>query len=46
MIKFKNYEELIKMVNDSEYGLGGGVFTQDITKALIQQEQWKLGVFG
>jgi len=26
--------ELIKMVNDSEYGLGGGIFTQDITKAL------------
>ncbi|ASM34748.1 aldehyde dehydrogenase B [Campylobacter sputorum subsp. bubulus] len=34
VIKFKNYDELIKMVNDSEYGLGGGVFTNDITKAL------------
>lgn len=34
VIKFKNYDELIKMVNDSEYGLGGGVFTKDITKAL------------
>ncbi|MBR8462931.1 aldehyde dehydrogenase family protein [Campylobacter sp. faydin G-105] len=34
VIKFKDESELIKMVNDSEYGLGGGVFTQDITKAL------------
>ncbi|PSM52032.1 aldehyde dehydrogenase B [Campylobacter blaseri] len=34
VIKFKNEEELIKMVNDSQYGLGGGVFTKDITKAL------------
>ncbi|WP_297574038.1 aldehyde dehydrogenase family protein [uncultured Campylobacter sp.] len=34
VIKFKNEDELIKMVNDSEYGLGGGVFTKDITKAL------------
>ncbi|MCI6988113.1 MAG: aldehyde dehydrogenase family protein [Campylobacter sp.] len=34
VIKFKNEDELIKMVNDSEYGLGGGVFTRDITKAL------------
>lgn len=34
VIKFKDQEELIKMVNDSEYGLGGGVFTKDITKAL------------
>ena len=34
VIKFKDEAELIKMVNDSEYGLGGGIFTQDITKAL------------
>ncbi|WP_169779947.1 aldehyde dehydrogenase family protein [Campylobacter curvus] len=34
VIKFKNEEELLRMVNDSEYGLGGGIFTQDITKAL------------
>ncbi|MBP3224890.1 MAG: aldehyde dehydrogenase [Campylobacter sp.] len=34
VIKFKDETELIKMVNDSEYGLGGGVFTRDITKAL------------
>lgn len=34
VIKFKDEDELIKMVNDSEYGLGGGIFTQDITRAL------------
>lgn len=34
VIKFKNEDELIKMVNDSEYGLGGGIFTNNITKAL------------
>lgn len=34
VIRFKDHKELIKMVNDSEYGLGGGVFTKDITKAL------------
>ena len=34
VIKFKDEAELIKMVNDSEYGLGGGVFTNDITRAL------------
>lgn len=34
VIKFKNQNELIKMVNDSEYGLGGGIFTSNITKAL------------
>ncbi len=34
VIKFKSEDELIKMVNDSEYGLGGGIFTKDITRAL------------
>jgi len=33
VIKFKDEDDLIKMVNDSPYGLGGGVFTKDITKA-------------
>lgn len=34
VIKFKDEDELIKMVNDSPYGLGGGVFTKDITRAI------------
>lgn len=34
VIKFKTEEEVIAMANDSKYGLGGGVFTRDINRAL------------
>ncbi len=34
VIKFKDEADVIKMANDSVYGLGGAVWTQDITKAL------------
>lgn len=34
IIKFRNEEDVIKMANDSDYGLGGGIFTRDITKAI------------
>lgn len=34
VITFKDEEDLIRMANDSPYGLGGGVFTKDIGKAL------------
>jgi len=34
VIKFRDEEEVIRMANDSEYGLGGGVWTRDINKAL------------
>ncbi len=34
VIKFKDKDELVRMANDSLYGLGGAVFTRDIAKAL------------
>ena len=34
VIKFKTIDEVIKMANDSEYGLGGGVWTKNINTAL------------
>ncbi|MEA4883146.1 MAG: aldehyde dehydrogenase family protein [Clostridia bacterium] len=33
-IKFHDEDEVIKMANDNEYGLGGAVWTRDINRAL------------
>ena len=34
VIKVKDDQEAIDIANDSEYGLAGGVFSQNITRAL------------
>lgn len=40
---FKDFDEAIRMVNDSAYGLQAGVFTRDIGKALQAWDQLVVG---
>ncbi|KAH9823005.1 aldehyde dehydrogenase domain-containing protein [Melampsora americana] len=41
--KFKDEEELLKLANDSIYGLAAAVFTQDINRALKTSNQLQAG---
>lgn len=35
IFKFKDFDEVLRRANDTTYGLGAGVFTNDINKALM-----------
>lgn len=43
VIKFKDEEEVIRMANDSRYGLAGGVWTRDINRAIRVSRQIQAG---
>jgi betaine-aldehyde dehydrogenase len=44
ILKFKTEEEAIEMANDTEYGLGFGVFTQDVTRVHRVMPQIRAGI--
>lgn len=43
VIKFKDEQEVIDLANDSVYGLGGAVWTQDINRALRVSREIRTG---
>lgn len=43
VIKFKTENEVIELANDSEYGLGGGVWTKDLNRAIRVARSVKTG---
>lgn len=44
IIKFKTEEEAIEIANDSNYGLSGGIFTQDVTRVHRVIPQLRCGI--
>jgi betaine-aldehyde dehydrogenase len=44
ILKFKTEEEAIEIANDTEYGLGFGVFTQDVTRVHRVMPQIRAGI--
>lgn len=44
ILKFSTEEEAIALANDSEYGLGFGVFTQDVTRVHRVMPQIRAGI--
>ena len=43
IIRFKTEEEVIAMANDSEYGLGGAVWTRDLNRAIRVSREVETG---
>ncbi|CAF4320789.1 unnamed protein product [Rotaria sp. Silwood2] len=43
VLKYDSYEEVIKRANDTTFGLGAGVITRDITRALTLAQQIRSG---
>jgi succinate-semialdehyde dehydrogenase/glutarate-semialdehyde dehydrogenase len=42
---FESFDDVIKAVNDSPYGLSAGIFTRDIDRALRAARQVEVGLF-
>ncbi|HRF96344.1 MAG TPA: aldehyde dehydrogenase family protein, partial [Aggregatilineales bacterium] len=43
LIPFDNFDEAIRMVNDSDYGLQVGVFTNNLSHTMTATEQLEVG---
>ena len=44
LIEFNNEDEAIELANDSEYGLGSGLFTKDLSRAHRVSKEIKAGI--
>ncbi|WP_241254680.1 aldehyde dehydrogenase family protein [Brevibacillus sp. SYP-B805] len=44
VLRFRDEEEAVRLANDSDYGLAGGVFTQDGAKALRVIKRLRAGI--
>ncbi|MEX0874407.1 MAG: aldehyde dehydrogenase family protein [Actinomycetota bacterium] len=40
---YRTFDDALRMANDSDYGLQGGVFTNDIEKVFRAQREWRVG---
>ena len=43
VLEYQDTEEAIKIANDTDYGLGGGVFTKDLNKAALTASKMQSG---